>query len=56
MKAECPECGDRLAFDCGDSYKSAHWYCTGLVDPENDALPLAACTFKHYGDKPHDPH
>jgi hypothetical protein len=45
LPAVCPECGDLLVFEPGDRIESPSWRCTGLVDPENDALPLEACMF-----------
>ena len=42
----CPMCGDDVVCD-GEQYGRAHWHCTGLVDPENNSQPLAACPFEY---------
>lgn len=45
IPATCPECGDQLVFDDSNRWGDPEWHCTGLVDPNDDRLPLQACEF-----------
>lgn len=40
----CPECGGAMEFNSG--MFGNEWYCTGLVDPEDDSKPLACCEYR----------
>lgn len=44
ISSDCPLCGNgTLRPDGGFRDGSTHWKCDGLLDPDDDRLPLQVC-------------